>query len=109
MKAINYGTVAVACAASVALASFMLFLCSVWLLGSASLVQSLALIGMSMSGSGLIALTECKSPSTLAMLRSSPAAASERDASHRSALAQKRTPNRTGTNCMSLSRDDEMR
>jgi hypothetical protein len=63
IKVLKHSAITVACAASVALSSLMLFLCSAWLLNSASLVQSLALIGMSALGSGLIALMEFRSPS----------------------------------------------
>ena len=64
MKALRHGGTAVACALSVALSSLMLFLCSAWLLSSASLVQSLALTAMSVLGSGVIALMEFRSSST---------------------------------------------
>jgi hypothetical protein len=47
---------AVACAAGVAVSVFLLFLCSAWLLRSASLPESLALTVMSVFGSAVIAL-----------------------------------------------------
>ena len=56
MKVLKHDEMAVACAASVALASLTLFLCSVWLSSSATLVESLALTAMSAWGSGVIAL-----------------------------------------------------
>ena len=61
MRVLNYAAVGVACAASVAISSLVLFLCSAWLLSSASL----ALTAMSALGSGLIAIMEFKSPSTV--------------------------------------------
>ena len=63
MRVLRQGGMAVACAASGALSFLTLFLCSAWLLGSASLVQSLALTGLSVLGSGVIALVEFRSPS----------------------------------------------
>jgi len=63
MKELKHGEMAVACAASVALASLALFVCSVWLLSSASLIESLALTAMSVWGSGVIALMEFRSSS----------------------------------------------
>lgn len=65
MRILKQGEMAVACAASVALASLTLFLCSAWLLSGASLVQSLALTAMSVLGSGVIALMEFRSPWTV--------------------------------------------
>jgi hypothetical protein len=61
MKALKLGTLAAACAASATLSSLVLFLSSARILGSGSLVQSLALIAMSVLGSGLIALMEFRS------------------------------------------------
>jgi hypothetical protein len=58
MRVLKHGTVAVACTVSIA---FMLFLCSPWLLSSASL----ALAAMSALGSGLIALMEFRSSLTV--------------------------------------------
>lgn len=74
MRELKHGTMAVACAASVALASLALVLCSAWVLRSASLVQSLALTAMSVLGSAVIALVEFI-PSTFA---DSPAATGHR-------------------------------
>ena len=54
----KHGGLAIACTASVVLSALTLFLCSAWLLGSASLVQSPALIAASVLVSGIIALTE---------------------------------------------------
>jgi hypothetical protein len=62
MRILKHIGMAVACATIVALSSLTLFLCSVWLLSSASLVQSLALTGMSVLGSGVIALAQYSSP-----------------------------------------------
>ena len=52
---------AVACAAGVTVSALTLFLCSAWLLRSASLLQLLALIGMSVFASAVIALVERRS------------------------------------------------
>jgi hypothetical protein len=59
MTVLKHAAVAVPCAVSVAISSLMLFLCSAWLLSSASL----ALAAMSALGSGLIALMEFRSSS----------------------------------------------
>ena len=55
-------TDAVACAAGVTVSVLMLFLCSAWLLRSVSLLQVPALIVMSVFGSAVIALMECRLP-----------------------------------------------
>jgi hypothetical protein len=60
MKVLNYGVMAAACAVSVTLSVLALFLYCAWLLSGASLVQSMALTALSVSGSGLIALIECR-------------------------------------------------
>jgi hypothetical protein len=65
MKALKQGGMAVACAASVTLLFLTLFLCSAWLLSSFALEQSLALAAMSALGSGVIALMEFRSTSTV--------------------------------------------
>ena len=65
MRVLKHGGMAVACAVSVALSSLMLFLCSAWLLSSASLVQSLALTAMSVLGSGVVALVELHCRNTI--------------------------------------------
>ena len=78
MKLLKHGTVAVACAASAALASLMAFLFAAWSLGSASLVQSLGLIAMSVLGSGLIALMEFRSSSRARYRRRGRSAATPR-------------------------------
>jgi hypothetical protein len=64
MKILKHAAVAVAWAVSVAISSLMLILCIAWLSGSASL----ALSAMSVLGSGIIALMECRSPSTTTRL-----------------------------------------
>ena len=53
---------AVACAAGVTVSVLTLFLCSAWLLRGASLLQLPALIVMSVFGSAVIALMECRLP-----------------------------------------------
>jgi hypothetical protein len=55
MRVLKHGLMAIVCAASVALLSVTLFLCSAWLLSSALPLQLLALTAMSISGSGVIA------------------------------------------------------
>ena len=57
MKLLKRAAVAVAYTASVAISFLALFLCSAWLLSSASL----ALVAMSAVGSGLMALMEFRS------------------------------------------------
>jgi len=81
MRVFKHVAEAVACAASVALASLMLILCGAWLWNSASLVQSLALIAMSVLGSGVVALMEFRSSSTVRCRtdRNAPLAASSFD------------------------------
>jgi hypothetical protein len=51
---------AVACAAGVTVSVLTLFLCSAWLLRSVSLLQFAALIVMSVFGSAVTALVECR-------------------------------------------------
>jgi hypothetical protein len=53
---------AVACAAGVTISVLTLFLCSAWLFRSASHLQLPALIVMSVFGSAVIALAECRLP-----------------------------------------------
>ena len=60
MRVLKHAAVAVACAASVAISSLVLFLCSAWLLGNASLT----LAALSALGTGLIALMEFRSSSS---------------------------------------------
>jgi hypothetical protein len=59
MRVLEHAMVGVACGASAAISTLVLFLCSVWLLSSASL----ALVTMTALGSGLIALMEFRSSS----------------------------------------------
>jgi|HubBroStandDraft_6_1064221.scaffolds.fasta_scaffold01743_10 hypothetical protein len=65
MRFLKHASVAVACSASVAISSLVLFLGSARLLSSASL----ALAAMSALGSGLIALMEFRSSSKAAWQR----------------------------------------
>jgi hypothetical protein len=58
MRVLMCGAIVVACATSVVLLSFALFLSGAWLLNSAPPVQTLALTGLSVCGSGVIALME---------------------------------------------------
>lgn len=58
MKAFKHDRIAIVFAASAALLSFTLFLCSAWLMSDALPLQLLALTIMSVSGSGLVALME---------------------------------------------------
>jgi hypothetical protein len=60
MRVLKYAGVVVACAASVAIASLVVSLCSAWLFSTASL----ALAAISASGSGLIALMDFRSSSS---------------------------------------------
>ena len=60
MRVLEHAVVAAACGASAAISTLVLFLCSAWLLSSASL----ALVTMTALGSGLIALMEFKETST---------------------------------------------
>jgi len=57
MKLLKHGGMVVVCTASVVLSVLTLFLCSAWLLSGASLVQSLPLIGMSVFGSAVVAIS----------------------------------------------------
>ena len=57
MKVLKRAAVTIACTASVAISFLVLFLCSAWLLSSASL----ALVAMSALASGLMALMEFRS------------------------------------------------
>ena len=59
MRVLEHAVIAVACGASAAISTLVLFLCSAWLLSSASL----ALVTMTALGSGLIALMEFRSSS----------------------------------------------
>jgi hypothetical protein len=58
MRALKHDRVAIVSAASAALLSLTLFLCSIWLMSNALPLQFLALTTMSVSGSGLVALME---------------------------------------------------
>jgi hypothetical protein len=57
MTALKHSGLTIACAASVAA---MVFLGNTWILRAASLVQSPALIAMSIFVSGIVALLECR-------------------------------------------------
>jgi len=68
MRLLKCDGIAVACAAIALLSSLMLFLCSTWLLMSTPLAQSIALVVLSMCGSGFIACMEISKPSSAARL-----------------------------------------
>jgi len=65
MKVSQYGGNLVGCALIVALSSFLVFFCGIWLLRSATLVQTMGLTALSVCGSGFAALRDLRTSSAV--------------------------------------------